>query len=295
MYKNKFVNDLHYAIFSESLLEFDQSIHNLLFGIDEKMVLDWLKFLDNNDGQLTDFIYSNNSIRLGKYFENLVHFYLNWNENVQIIDYSKQFYKDKATIGEIDFLIFDKIRREYLHIEVAVKFFVKWPNHDGYADFICPNGQRNLKSKLDKTFSKQLNILENDECIDYLESKKIAKYKSRLLIKGGIFYFEDEKDFSSDELDFNPSHNRFDAQYFDKLNLEENMYFKALMNHDWMSFSFLSSSSDLISYQQLQNDLKQHFSDSTRGCVYGVFKKVEDGFQEQSKIAILHPKWPIFN
>lgn len=290
--KNKFVRDLEFAIFSNSLLNFDQSQHDILFGLNEFQVRDWIYSLEENPSELEIFIETQNSIRLGKYFENLLHFYFLWNFNVDVIDYSKQIFEGKNTLGELDFILFIKPKNRYLHLEVAVKYFVKRQGFCDYENFICPNGERNLKRKIDKTFEKQLQILEYAPAKEYLIEKGIFNIESRILIRGAIFYFSDEKDVICEDLNFVNTHTRYVSSKISEFKAKENRHYKFLKNHFWLTENRFESSENIVDKFKILELLKVHFQTSTRGWVIGEYELVNGFFVEREKIAVVHDKWP---
>jgi uncharacterized protein len=104
--------------------------------------------------------------------------------NIQIID-------NKTTVGELDYLIYDKKNKEHLHIELIYKFYLynssvskieinKW---------IGPNRNDSFDQKLDKLINKQLPLLQHPKTIEYLASINldVNLIKQQVLFLGNLY------------------------------------------------------------------------------------------------------------
>jgi uncharacterized protein len=103
-------------------------------------------------------------VRLGRYAEHLVEFFLRFGPthhliaaNLQIKSASTSEGKnDHTTLGEIDFLLQDSQHRP-LHWELAVKYFVcRDIAHAGVADLMGPDSAETFDHKIEKIMGKQL-------------------------------------------------------------------------------------------------------------------------------------------
>ena len=156
-------------------------------------------------------------VRLGIYYEHLVHFFLEyilgfdplWRE-IQIFEQSE---KGKHTIGSIDMLgklapnhalaeIFGQNQNDY-HVEVASKFYLKVPIAEAHlpksekfpvelSRYIGPNERDSFGSKLARLFTHQLPLTNDRRAQTVLEQYKLKIDHRLLWCKGRIFYhFQD--------------------------------------------------------------------------------------------------------
>jgi hypothetical protein len=108
--------------------------------------------------QLQAFLDSAPSNRVGRYFERLVHFYLQFIQRYEIVANQQQIKVDGRTVGEFDFLYRDHAGL-LSHLEVAVKFYLCLPDcqHNG-SHFIGPSSSDTLERKTDRLFGHQLPL-----------------------------------------------------------------------------------------------------------------------------------------
>ncbi len=140
--RSQIVEDLLWVVNSPSLID-DAEVVSLKSG---DIDADELKrFLDERPGH-----------RVGRYFENLVAFWLDRIVGVEMVAAGEQVWEGTRTVGEIDF-VFRTNSSTLVHWETAVKFFLHCPN-DGDSDFPGPNASDNFERKMTKLFEKQLPL-----------------------------------------------------------------------------------------------------------------------------------------
>ena len=91
-----------------------------------------------------------------------------------------------TTIGEIDFLLREKINRKAIHLEFALKYYLAIED-GGVMRYIGPKGRDSLEGKSVKLLDHQLKLCSNhSELLD----KELRKFhfEPKLLLKGFIFY-----------------------------------------------------------------------------------------------------------
>lgn len=127
---------------------------------------------------------------LGKYAEALVGIYLNQHSDYQLLAKNIQLIEEKITLGEVDFLLFDKRKKEYIHLEFAIKYYLKVEINDK-THFIGPNAKDSLKRKVVKLKEVQLPLLKK---YPHLLPDKFSKieFKPKLLFKVFCFFPIDE-------------------------------------------------------------------------------------------------------
>lgn len=90
-------------------------------------------------------------------------------ENVQVI-------QDKATLGELDFILAEKGTGQHIHVELVCKFYLYDPEMSGdeLVRWIGPNRNDTLIKKLNKLREKQFPLLHHPATKASLESKGLA-------------------------------------------------------------------------------------------------------------------------
>jgi hypothetical protein len=107
--------------------------------------LSWLQKIDSNPLALNKHLAEQRSTRLGIYFEQLLSFYLKYYEingerQFDLLAKNHQVNEDKRTLGEFDFIVFDRKAQCIKHIEVAVKFYL---GHQNYNQFTLKPIEKN--------------------------------------------------------------------------------------------------------------------------------------------------------
>lgn len=127
---------------------------------------------------------------LGKRIETFFELVIKQSGNCKLIAGNLQIYKDKITIGEIDFLVYDLQQKKDLHIEVVYKFYVYDPSyHDELQRWIGPNRKDSLLQKVQKLKRDQLPLLFKPETRKTLSSYKlnIDVIKQLVCFKANLF------------------------------------------------------------------------------------------------------------
>jgi uncharacterized protein len=153
------------ALLNPSFVDFQKRI--VEFDIDQRaLIAAWLDNLEQNNAPLIAWMAAKppkQIVRLGRYAEHLVEFFLRFGPthqciaaNLQILAQPNALKKDHTTIGEIDFLLQDDLARN-LHWELAVKYFVcRDVVNPGVADLQGPDSAETFDHKIAKIMGKQL-------------------------------------------------------------------------------------------------------------------------------------------
>ena len=95
-------------------------------------------------------------VRLGVRVEYFFEYYINKTKRYKLLYKNTQIIENKDTLGEIDFILFDKKFDKYLHMELVYKFYLYDESFTNELDsLIGPNR--------DDTFIKRLNKLKNKQ------------------------------------------------------------------------------------------------------------------------------------
>ena len=292
IFKNKIVRDLYSSITCEFILDDKLVLPIGFLNIDKLVFNNWLISLDKSPETLTLFIEENHSRRLGRYFENLLHFYFIFHPNIEVLEFGVQIFKGKITIGEMDFILRNKTTKEIIHLETAIKYFAKKKGESDFTYFICPNGTRNFGDKLSKTFSKQLKITEREETKSFLKESGYWPLQSYHYIKGILFYHPSEiVGFYHKEL--NPNHKKQWWIYYSETNiLSEVSKFKIVHKLKWLSYEIEEDENELLSRQELIDLLKSHFEIISQGQLIVEFENNGLIWKEKSRGFVLDNEWP---
>lgn len=147
--------------------------------VDDPRALGAVKF-DANDvdvEHLEAFMAERGEHRVGRYFEHLMHYWLAHVRKVDVVEVGMQIIDNqRRTLGEIDFLYRDE-DGELTHCEVAVKFFLHYPNDEG-SHFPGPAARDNFERKANQLFDVQLE----------LSQEHVPDVTKRLgIVKGRVF------------------------------------------------------------------------------------------------------------
>ena len=127
-------------------------------------------------------------LTLGNRVERFFEFYINASKNYELIKSNIQIIKDKHTIGELDFIIYDKREEKYIHIEHVYKFYLYDDTIENEIDrYIGPNCNDTLVKKLTKLKDKQIPLLFNDVTQKYLTDIEINTIEQKVCFKGNIY------------------------------------------------------------------------------------------------------------
>lgn len=146
------------------------------------------------DNLLNEHLAQRSSHFLGPYFEALWQFYLMHSERYALLEHSVQFHEHGRTLGEMDFIVFDHLKKQHVHQELAVKFYLQTPMYSQTGDsqtpqlWVGPNANDRLDLKLSHLEHKQLKLSSLDTVRRRLEAKGIENIHCEALIKGQLFY-----------------------------------------------------------------------------------------------------------
>lgn len=192
--QNPLVRDLAWAIASPALLnaaaaEFaDKVVSDPWCEQQFEQFKYHLVSLEVDPSPLATWIQDRKSQRLGRYFESLVGYWLHHAPGFTDVTESLKVKKEKITVGEFDFLYRDKTSPHHVHLEVAVKFYLRHGSGESWKHYLGPEGRETMDQKLRLLFDKQLLLSTTPEGQEALAHR--APHKSVMpvaLVKGAIF------------------------------------------------------------------------------------------------------------
>ncbi|NNE93868.1 MAG: DUF1853 family protein [Verrucomicrobiales bacterium] len=166
--------DLDWALTSPSLITHELALPDQEFpGMEETQLRDFLERREKK------------SHRVGRYFEDLIEFWLTEIQDVELIARGHQIFdanEKTRTIGELDFVWRDDCGT-LIHLETAVKFYLHDPgeNHTG-SQFVGPNARDTFERKIARLLDHQLPLSARNY------SEPVIP---RALVRGRIFYHPD--------------------------------------------------------------------------------------------------------
>ncbi|WP_062058810.1 DUF1853 family protein [Aquimarina longa] len=116
-------------------------------------------------------INNNQNEVLGKRIEHFFEHCILNSHRYSIISKNIQVFRDKITIGELDFILQDQLHNKIIHLELVYKFYVYDPQINIEMErWIGPNRKDTLLKKVAKLKTKQLPLLYKSETSHILES-----------------------------------------------------------------------------------------------------------------------------
>lgn len=158
------------------------------------------KGIQNLNLESIDFIGLERQKYLGKRAEFFMRAYLEKHPNFDPVYHSLQVQDEKITLGELDFLFFDKAEKEWIHLELVCKFYIFTGENklNGLEHWIGPNLKDRLDKKIQKLKTHQLQICKRFETQKLLKSLEIdpLKVKSKICYKAKLFLPQNALDFN---------------------------------------------------------------------------------------------------
>ena len=143
--------------------------------------------------------------RLGIQFEQLVRYYLENIAQVSDIETNIPIREDKITLGEADLLF--RFQRQWWHLELALKFYLREVETEGLAGYYGPNRKDRFDIKWRHMVEHQSQIFSKASAQPLLEQRGVSCLKAGLLVKGWLFQHPNDQRTTYPE-PINPHHAR---------------------------------------------------------------------------------------
>ena len=184
-------------LYTQALLESLRSAPLLVDDLPEAVCFDRGRFFREVQSHLPVKIPElNYSQKLGHLYEDALAHVLSESSELDLIGQSVQIFDDdKITIGELDFILKDLVSEEFIHLEIAVKFYLI-DYEEGVPYYPGPDPRDNWLNKLERMREHQLQLVKLDytkRCL--LEKYGVDEVVTKHLIYGKLFdhYKSDEK------------------------------------------------------------------------------------------------------
>jgi uncharacterized protein len=188
------VRDLAWACFSEPLFLCKclppgaGPLQNCTLQLTPERV-QWLERLDREPAALLAQLQDTRKGRLGVYFEHLWHFFLRQDPAVDLLAHNLPVHDGTRTLGEFDCLYYCHQRQQYIHLELAVKFYLQAAPHDGseWRHWVGPGLRDRLDIKMQRLLSHQVCLGDMPEAGEILQKLGIGKLQREMEMKGRLF------------------------------------------------------------------------------------------------------------
>ncbi len=195
--KHQQVRDLAVSCFSEPLLSaFDsiageQAPTHCSLRLTENRIA-WLQQLDRNPGLLLNHLDRLKPRRLGLYHEALWHFFLQQDQEVELVTTNCQVIQGARTIGEFDVIYRDLQRQHYVHLELAFKIYLQSPPQEraGLDQWLGPNVNDRLDRKLEHMLNHQCRLSMHAAGRQLLQSIGIDHVETEISLRGYLLHDE---------------------------------------------------------------------------------------------------------
>jgi hypothetical protein len=197
-YQTQEVRDLAWACFSPPLLHIEQvagatsniTACNLELTSHRRL---WLEQLDRDASVLRHYLSLRPTHRLGVYFEQLWHFFLQQDAETELVAHNLPVHHQGKTLGEFDCIYYCRQRDCHVHLELAVKYFLASPRTnnnptDGdYSDWLGPDNRDRLDLKLDHLLQRQILLGDNPTAKQKLCDLGVVEPVKEIAFKGYLF------------------------------------------------------------------------------------------------------------
>lgn len=133
--------------------------------------------------------------KLGHLYEDVLEYLLSESVEVELIQKGVQIFNDdKITLGELDYVLKDLETGVFIHLELAVKFYlIRFDGKDGVVEYPGPDPRDNWINKLERLRGHQLRMSQMAEGKELLVDKFGASgVVPQQLIYGKLFDHYDE-------------------------------------------------------------------------------------------------------
>lgn len=256
--------------------------------------------LDQFQNELAEFLHRESprrdQYRVGRYFEQLVLFYLNHIRQVDIVASGLQIQDGSRTVGELDFVFRDEQGR-LQHWETAVKFYLFHPDPtESGSHLIGPDSRDNFEKKMQQLFEHQLP----------LSDKPFPDIAERhAFVKGRVFYHPEFLPPRSQPDLLSPDHlqgvwlYRRDLDWLSRLAESNGSCMARIVQKPlWLSPDVVADTSSdltakqLVSVKELQDLLQQHFRESSSPRLVSLLAQQSGEWREVERVFVVAESWP---
>ncbi len=294
------MRDLAWACFSPPLLHIDQ-VAGEAAGISTaapqltRQRKSWLARLDHDASALLEHLATRPPRRLGEYFEQLWHFFLQQDPDTVLVAHNLAVREQGRTLGEFDCIYHSAERGGHVHLELAVKFFLGTDSNGDGGPHSCQwlglDRRDRLDIKLEQLLQRQIVLGDNPAAKQILAELGVSGMSKEIVLKGYLFQAHNATSplppgynvecplsrwVTTDQL---ASHcAELDAQSF-----------LALPRMRWLSAAHSASPREATGLAELQNNLTHHFRQYDQPLLIAA---LDGNGVEESRFIVTPRGWP---
>jgi len=297
--RSQAVRDLEWVLTSPSLIVPSIPAREMCSSIESTN-------LNQFQNELAEFLHCESprrdQYRVGRYFEQLVLFYLKQIRQVEIVASGLQIQAGSRTIGELDFVFRDE-SGQLQHWETAVKFYLFHPDPtESGSHLIGPDSRDNFEKKMQRLFEHQLP----------LSDKPFPDIAERhAFVKGRVFYHPESLPPRSLPDLLSPDHlrgvwlYRRDLDWLSRLAesngscMSSSSYMARIVQKPlWLSPDVVADTSSDLTAKQLvpvektQAQLQQHFCESSSPRLVSLLARQSGEWREFERVFVVADSWP---
>jgi hypothetical protein len=292
--RNPVVRDLAWACFSPPLLlnhhlpECDEGIENCHLAITPARAAR-LRQLDQDPAELMSHLGGTSPARLGIYFEQLWHYFLHTDPDTELLAHNLAVRDGGRTLGEFDILYLCKQRRQHIHLELAVKFYLGVPASETW---LGPGQQDRLDLKIAHLIHRQIRLGGHPRGRAALGRLGIENLQQQIEVKG--YLFAPETGSPAPPPGYNPGlalSGWYNIEQFQALEAPEAgwMGWHIISRQRWLSPVLISDPSQLPTHQALLVDLQKQLHAGARPLLLAC---CDQNGQERRRCFVTPARWP---
>lgn len=258
--------------------------------------IEWLKTFDTQKHSI------NPDYRLGRYYESLWKLFFENDTQYEWIAQNIAIQRAGQTLGEIDFIVRDHATARFLHIEVAVKFYLLHPDHDNFThpesniltindnrQWLGPNSKDNLERKWQHLTHHQCTLSKQPEAIQALKKLHVDcnKLDQSLCLKGYAFSPLNKNNKPCLFNDENTLYHYFTVEEFKKT-MFKNCIFSIIPKQHWLTQVHEKRSLVPLNYLEICN----HAEKANSPIMIAELNENLQQFIEKKRFFITPPSWP---
>lgn len=255
--------------------------------------------LSTDQTQLRTDIGTPKSHFIGPLFETLWCHYIKHSRRYELVARNIQLNDSSKTIGELDLIAYDHETEQWLHQELAIKFYL----HDSEQDlWIGPNAIDRLDLKLQK-FEQQLSLSHHPQLSKHLPNLDLSKLRSEVVLKGMLFHQDPDAPRPS-RVALNPEHWRGRWQklnvFLEQLQQDDshqeqtpNSYWQILSKAWWLvpEHSEALRALPKLNNEQLRDRLNSNAHEQRAHLILHT-QQLVGREQQQERIMVMPEQWP---
>lgn len=296
-YKNREVRDLAWSCFSPNLVNITHcNAASADTGLCQPELSfprqQWLRALDSDPSTLQQYLQERPTRRLGLYFERLWHFFLREDPETELIAHNLPVQQSGRTLGEFDCLYFCRRRKRFVHLELAVKFYLcapgAVPSWDWQA-WIGPDCRDRMDLKLSQMLTRQIRLGDTPAGEQALDAMGIVKPIKEIALKGYLFTHPTNSD--TPPPDYNPD--KTISHWLRPKDLVAGIHpgtasrYRCLQRSEWLSPA--STGEGSWNLEQLIESVSEAFQ---REQYPPLVAKLDANIQESDRFFVVPSSWP---